>query len=128
MDNDMNLELFGLCAVMFLCTGIGYKAQKKCQFFKKLDPDKKASICKFKDCISTFDQCSHKESRALAFDHKDPEHHEAGMKETFLVRSAKYSDIINKLQAENKILKKDIESGAAIGAKYGSGPKKRQAV
>jgi hypothetical protein len=105
-EKEENPDIFGLCATYFICTGIGFKAQEKCEYFKKRQVNKK-STCKFAvEMIKGRRECSNKECQSLAYDHFNELHHEAEMKETFLVRSIKYAKVIKELKKEIADLKK----------------------
>ena len=114
----MKFEMeFGLCAVYFMCTGIGYKAQEKCEYFEKLEQRDK-SPCKHyrNDVIKKSKErqwfsyrCIHPESIKFAYNHKNPEEHAAGMRETFLVKSGKYEKALLNLLKKNAKLSKRVE-------------------
>ena len=106
--SELNLDVFGLAAAYLVCTGIDFQAQRLCEFFEPKE-DKKSSPCKFVSTMIENKECSHPEARRLAFDHKNPEHYEAGMRETFHVRSAKYQRVIEDLHRRLKEANKEAK-------------------
>jgi len=109
MREEIDLETFGLCATYFLCTGFGYRAQIKCDLFERAE-DKKTSTCKYCVKMIDFQECSNPKAIALSFNHKDPEHHEANMEKTFLVRSEKYQKEIASLRKEIKKFEEELNA------------------